>query len=203
MRLASSAPIRDCVAISCQPLWIREELVVSLQHQTLVAFYSVRRFCLTQQRHACPAITRISYSVGYVEVGGVSWPPQWMAVQGFSWVGFRLTEKVLFSGCPVISGMLGEQQSGSLGGKMSPATLDNQNRAERGAPLLATQTQEGLCQWFQGSGALNSRSSHAVLAQSFSTVGFSIPLYPEVVSSRLLLISPSKKCVWIFTTVPN
>lgn len=195
--------MRDCVAISCQPLWIREELIVSLWHETLVSFYNIRRFCLTQQRHVCPAIIRISYSVGYAEVGGVSWPPQQTTVQGFSWVGFRLTEKVLFSDCPVISGMLGEQQSGSLGGKMSPATLDNQNKAERGAPLLATQTQEGFCQWFQGSRALNYRSSHAVLDQSFSTVGFAIPWYPEVVPSRLLLISPSKKCVWIFTTVPN
>lgn len=86
---------------------------------------------------------------------------------------------------------------------MSPVTLDNQNRVDRGGPLLATQTQEDLCQWFQGSGALNFRSSHAVLDQSFSIIGFSIPWYPEVVPSRLLLISPSKKCVWIFTTVPN
>lgn len=86
------------------------------------------------------------------------------------------------------------------GGEVSPAILENQNRQREDLFCLPRQ----LNQQFQGSGALNSTSSHAILDQSFSTIGFSILWhYLEFFHSGFLLILPSKKCVWIFTTVPN
>lgn len=59
-------------------------------------------------------------------------------------VDLRLTEKLLFSGFTVISGMLGEQQGGSLGWRGEPCHLRESEEAERGPPLLATPTQPAV-----------------------------------------------------------
>lgn len=59
-------------------------------------------------------------------------------------VDLRLTEKLLFSGFTVISGMLGEQQGGSLGWRGEPCHLRESEQAERGPPLLATPTQPAV-----------------------------------------------------------
>lgn len=177
MGLGLSANMQGSVAMSCQQFWIREEFSVSVRPQILVRFSRARRFCLIQVRHVCPEMISISYSVGYVEARRCI-----LTSSASEWVSKRLqglvlgSEKLLFSWPTVISGMLGEQQSGwfpVVARWAPPPSGINRRHTERSCPAGHSDSRGSL----QAVSRFSSIKFHKFsLDQAFSTIGYFYPL---------------------------